>query len=151
VGQHAALSAQGIQRQDFAAATCTAVAVLLSSDSSNSNSCSSSSGSRLSVCLQAMQPFYKNYSRYPTCFRMLLMSTSFSCSLYELVSGMLLAPLPARHTWCRLAARGTSRAELVNGLMLLNCCMAAMRQWRKDLSEQCRQKIRQKASTRTGP
>jgi hypothetical protein len=56
---------------------------------------------------------------------MLLMSTSFSCSLYELVSGMLLALLPALHTCGRLDALGTSREDAEKDLMLLNCCMAA--------------------------
>jgi hypothetical protein len=70
---------------------------------------------------------------------MLLMSTSFSCSLYEFVSGMLLALLPALQASGLAVGLGTSKCGLEHMFMLLKCCMAPTCKWPMDLSEKCRQ------------
>lgn len=66
------------------------------------------------------------------------MSTSRSCSLYEFVSGMLLALLRALQVRGRADGPNKCISGLEQTLTLLNRCMTATSQWLVDLSEMCR-------------
>jgi hypothetical protein len=110
------------------------------SSSSSSSSSSSNSSSKIhgSAGMGAAGACTEHFDRF-TCFRMLPMSTSRSCSLYEFVSGMLLALMHALQARGRAVGLIASKGCRVHRCMLLNRCMAATRQWLLDLYEMFRQ------------